>query len=236
MTYRNNFTCAPEGEASIEVSAFYDTNLSRIAFEENFERIDDSDSFFFTDYGSLKNEFKPRLEGTKPALRMATLAIVREESSNPSLYAGEIFENRHNLTEWLLNFIQKEVYDHLTIETRRDWAERLAEYGIRLEDSFLHVKIHGYSQRDVAQVIWDSEELTALWGKEPDESELEKMFTHYFFDSPIFAVVTVDGEEYFYEGDSYEWERDAFAESLEKQTGINKTEFLALLPKELDYV
>jgi hypothetical protein len=100
----------------------------------------------------------------------------------------------------------------------------LQQYGIKIshKDDIREIDISGYSQGDYAKVFVNFTALEKLWGKKPDEPELKRMFENIFYDVPIYAQVTVDGEEYNYwdcpDYEEYEWKRDEFITWLSQQT------------------
>ena len=62
------------------------------------------------------------------------------------------------------------------------------------------VTVKGYGQGDTAEVIILTDKLKEAWGVDNiNLDELKEEITHFFYDTPMIARVTVNDEEYFIE-------------------------------------
>lgn len=76
------------------------------------------------------------------------------------------------------------------------------------------VSVRGYSQGDYAEVMFDA----SRWNG--DSSAAQRHFERLFYDSPVYARLEVDGEEYYLDElmeDVYEWDRDEIIKIIEEK-------------------
>jgi len=97
------------------------------------------------------------------------------------------------------------------------------------------ISITGYSQGDYATVYCDPAALTKLWGVETDAQKLKADFEGLFFDSRIYCLFLIDGEEY--NGDEYldiyNYDRAEYAATIAKASGAMFEELYSLLPEHI---
>lgn len=92
----------------------------------------------------------------------------------------------------------------------------LKDSGLYLEPNKILncVEIRGYSQGDYARVIYSPDDCLKVWGSEAKQNELKEIFTHLFYNAPVYAQITINGDEFniwdMPEYKEYEWQRDEF--------------------------
>jgi hypothetical protein len=155
-------------------------------------------------------------------------------ANGPSIETTAFYDSFLGADNWRENFER----------TKHDGYFYTAHGQIKLDcmtdkDDMREIYITGYSKGDYAWVYVNFTALEKLWGKKPEETDLKSMFENIFYDVPIYAQVTVNGEEYNYwdcpDYDEHDWKRDEFIAWLSEQTGIDASEFEAVLPLNLDY-
>jgi hypothetical protein len=217
MTSFNNFDTSSTG-THITGYAHYSIGLSQMLFDENIERLKDSrDIFFYNDCGSddldtvtftVLGTFKEKLKFIK-----------NKEWSSWSLTHSAI--RKHGIDSVL-----EEVIKENTDSMLAAWLDDGFFNGYKLKVTpskqvYIHT-VRGYSQGDIATCL-----------SFHDNGEY---IQRLFYDTPISACVTVNSEEFYYELDSYDWQRKEWIADLSKQTGLQESVFDDLLPKNLEYV
>lgn len=224
---RNNFDQSSTG-INITATVYYDTIIGRMNWEENFSSLQ-KESYsivYYTDNGNVsEKDIEFSLQGSKEDLLKHAKLI--DETVEDGIDLGEfILDSMETAT--ILNYEELNKYD-------------LKNTGLEIVPNMplTTVTVRGYSQGDYAKVIYCAEQLTKVWGKEPVESELKELFTHLFYDCPIYSLVTINDTEYSYLDcpayNDYEWNREAFIEWIAKEAGIDKAMLEPLIDKELTY-
>lgn len=236
MTSVNNFNTNKNGN-DIEFSGSFDTFASRDSFDENVEVIQ------HTSY------------------RKTAICFY-----NPMKEFSQVFELKIKI---LKTDLIKFVYEHIDLHADATWLkselmdtaisylnDELLDYKYDLEDlgrnydldiSFVNdiqvISTSGYSQGDYALVIVDLTQLNKAWGtKHKDAKELKETIHHLFWDTPVYATVTINGEEYNYFDYAllaYEWEPARFIDLVSKSFGLQSDEIseelTAIIPTTLSY-
>jgi len=226
----NNFNTNSNGP-DIEFSGFMDGDKSRMDFDENFETIvhqsySKTSIQFYNPGGEITQSLDIKVKALKKDLYKFVdenvNAVIDQACSKQALYDETIA------------FLQDEIAAY-----KYDLDEMSNAYGITI--SFVNdieiLVTKGYSQGDYALVIVDRTQLTELWGKYTDN--VQECIDHYFWDSPVWAKLEINGTEYqYYEFDlkEYEWEKEAFIKHVAKASGILQSELESLVPSELSYV
>jgi hypothetical protein len=216
MTTLNNYDTSKSG-LSLECTAFYDTDKSQMDFDENFEVIQHSGYrtptiAYYVDNGNVKGH--DSIEFTVKGDNAAMLKYLQAQG-----YQAEDFATVDSYSDEIINSLTPSLLTYEAIN-----ASELDNTGLAFEPSRALNRIHitGYSQGDYAEVLYCPDDLEACWGNAPDEKQLKEIFTHYFYDAPIYASFNVNGEEYTYmdmpEYDEYEWNRDAFIKYVAEQS------------------
>lgn len=231
MTTCNNFDTSSTG-TNIECSVFYDTMKSQIDFNDNIKIIQHSGYRthtigYYIDHRNVENHdaITFTLEGTPEQIKAALKQDGYEDDDDTVKDALEILENGYGEKITLLNYEDfNRVYDPLSVKPSKVLEKIITR---------------GYSQGDYAEVFYCPDDLEKAWGKKPDENELQKMVDHYFWDTPIYASITINGDEYNYwdqpEYDEYEWGRDKFIKYVAEKSGVSIETLDAILSKEPSY-
>lgn len=253
----NNYNCSSSG-LNIEVSVFKDTWLSKINFDDNIARFDfDKDLFLYTDFGNLTYHMRDKYKNDK--LDISSCWEVRDfikiDNSKPlRFYLKFILEYlgytlpydyfKGFTVDYAIDFIIDNYTDFEELQEHLDDFEKI-DYKLLVDI----IEVTGYSQGDYARVVIFSDLIKEIWGSEEiDLDALSTDITHYFYDAPMTARVTVNGEEFIsekYDGMYEEWNEleydksDFIAEITENFEDIDsvllKAELEEILPSELSY-
>ena len=218
--YKNNFDTSTTG-INIEFMGCYDSHIAMHEWQENFKSINDN-VYFYTDYGQLNfNDITFRIKGTIHEKRK----YIRDNHQSIKLKANEV--------EYDLLFC----IGHDLLDLYCDKDNIFNGYKLEIVPStpLTAVTVRGYSQGDTATVYYSPAMFKKLWGKAPIESELRKDFTHYFRDSPILATLTINGSEYYYNLNPYDWQRAEWLASVSQAAAIPLETLENIVPKELDH-
>lgn len=239
----NNFTHNANGD-SIETRVFYDSCLARMDFEDNIEILQhsgyrESCIAFYHGQGTSADDIQWRVVGKRAEL----VRYVRDFSTldNAEIRAMRMQE----LRDFVLDDSTCGILEYLA------WYEsgqlslanifcHIGTYDLQIvpthngkDITLQSVETRGYCQGDYAKVYYSPELLESAWGTMPSES-----IDHLFWDSPVYARVDINGEDYYYydwpESDYYTWNREGFAAWLASESGASESEILALLPENPD--
>lgn len=216
MTTRNNFDVSSSG-VNIECTAFYDTGKSRRDFEENFKILQHdgyrtSTKAYYIDNGNVEDDdaITFELQGTEDDIKAALKKDGYEDDDDTAKDALEIFETSYGEKITLLNY--------------EDFNQVYAPLSVKPSKAIEKTTTRGYSQGDYAEVFYCPEDLEKCWGKKPDESELQKIFDHLFWDSPVYATVKINDDEFSYwdqpDYDEYEWDREKFLKWVAEKSSV----------------
>lgn len=226
MTTRNNYVRAAEGQPDIEVTLFYDTYRARHEWLDNFERLADG-VVYYIDNGNVPGSDSVgfRISGTRDSFER---------------YYSEQGYTPEELKEWTMQELQDGVINDLgpVVANYEDLNKYdLENTGLQFvpDKELVRVSVRGYSQGDYAEVIYCPEDLREAWGNAPDQSDLIETFTHLFYHAPIYGVITVNGDEYQYELDSYEFKRKEWLEHVADKAAVPFETLDAICPNEPDY-
>lgn len=235
---KNNFDQSSTG-TNIEIDVSYDSHLSRIYFEESIEVIQHSGYrtntiAYYTDCGNVE------------ASKHISFEIVATDEAKAAYLEFEGYDlspNSGNDSAQYDALIFDSYGERITLLNYEDFNREFAQYNIQIKPDRTIEKIItlGYSQGDYAEVYYCPDDLSGAWGKEPTQAELQTIIDRLFWDQPIFARVTINGEEYrhddLYEdgSDPYKWNPSKFAEYVAKESGVPVETIAAMLPKEVPY-
>lgn len=231
----NNFDMSSTG-TNIEAVAFWDTDISTYEFKENFEILQHegystSTVAYYIDNGNVKgaDDVEFTIEGDRAEKERFYLYVISSDS-----------ESLKDFTDDELNESILDAYgERVTVLNMEDFETTMfKDFKLVLKSSKNIEKLvtRGYSQGDYATVYYCPDDLKAAWGNEAKESELQDVFNHLFWDAPIYACIEVNGEEYHYEFDRYEFERDNFLKQVAEQSGASYEALDAILPNEPSYI
>ena len=221
----NNFNESSTG-INIEGTFFYDSILSQAWFDENFERLI-KDEFIYNPCEQIDTTISFTVKGLKEDL-VEYLNDVEGDFD-------WIKESKSDLLDEVINQNDINLFNYNEVKAT------LKDYNIELipNTEIKSIVTKGYSQGDYAEVFYLPERLKELWGNNVNESELEKEIDHLFWDTPIYGKLKVNGTDFYYEFDPYEWEREKFiGEVIEYFNKIKETEpiDIELLKHELERV
>lgn len=233
MRTRNNYDQSSSG-VNIRAECYYDYDKSRYEFEENFMILQHSSYSksivaYYIDNGNVKgaDSLFWRVTGTPHA-------IVKYARENYTYYADTVAADGQDLEDIKDEILNSLCPSILNIDDINDYQLKNSGLSIEPIKTLESVEIRGYCQGDYARVYYCVDDLREAWGNEPDAAQLKEIFTHYFYDAPIYAQVTINGEEYFYHDcpdyDEYEFKRDEFIQYVVKESGINADSFADLIP------
>lgn len=234
MVTANNFDKSSTG-TDIEVTAFRDCGRGQRDFKDNFVMLQ-HDGYstraigYYIDNGNLPgpDEITFKVKGSPKNVKKY---LIKEGYAESDLTPTHGQDNRAELLG---------ILDNPTLLTYQDLNEyALKDSGLEIVPSKKLEKIEtrGYSQGDYAEIWYCPADCKKVWGNEPKPDELETTIHHYYWDQPIYAVITINGTEYNYwdqpEYDEYEWEPEKFAAYVAKESGVPVESIQALLPKDV---
>ena len=248
MAHTNNFDMSSTG-TNIEFYGYYDKDLAENYWQENYKEIKGTkNTYFFTDYGQLKNQFtnteltvKSRLGRTGKDF----LKDLQEYAENYTYWRSDDQDTIEELIEFIVN--NYEINDLIDYRyNNKNFVENLDEcLQICFKKDPDYIDIRGYSQGDFARVYFDLDAVRKLWGTPETTSDdelkkgLRKQFEQQFFDSPVFACVTINDTDYNYydcpDADEYAWKRNEFLQWVTEKSGVEYSLISAIVPKELSY-
>lgn len=223
--YKNNYTKNANG-LSVEASVYYDTYLSQHYYEENFstlctDRRCDASLLFYCDYGNIE---VPTCIGD--------VAIIEKNVSNYNLdcFAGEGYTiNRGELM-------------HLVKNTGIRRLEEALEDLVKLKEGYKIITSRGYCQGDCVDVLVPIKQLTKVWGRVPDDKELQDTIDHMLWDAPIYCSVTIEDETWDYSEldlDEYSYNKQKVIDKINEKSKYKGEELVKeltrLLPDNPDY-
>lgn len=195
MTHINNFTRPAEGKPALELSVFYDTEFARDVFNDNIKPLlysrygHDLCLAFYTDSDLVSiPEYVSDVVSLRDLPEETIIEIARRFDYSPIDELREEFptvdELRDEVSNWHLDSLSDDDYI---------WLVELptSKFGVKTT--------RGYSQGDVCNVIYALDH-------EPSRDWLD----HLFWDAPVYCNLTVDGEEFYLEGeDSYDYDKES---------------------------
>lgn len=199
----------------LELSCFYDTDVSQSDFDENFIRIDGLNGasllndrfsrvsiFSYTQCGEyaeidpadLANYSNVTIKAVRELLLSSVYGSL-EEATERSKYVCEQYFSKLSKSQFI---------DLLNEEMKSNFSDsEIARfYRDTFTPSYMIVSIRGYSQGDYAEIIYDPK---------CNYDGLHDYFTNLFYDAPIYARLTIDDEDVNLDealNDRYYWDRD----------------------------
>lgn len=238
MTTRNNFDQSSTG-INISFNGYFDTEKARYEFRENFKIIQHSSRntnsiLFYVDNGNLPDEdsIEFSVKGTKAA--------------KIELLSKHVNFTKKEIRSWDKETLDSEIMDlvygqRITLLNFEDLNSVLPS-GLECVTNKPLVKIssRGYSQGDYSEVYYCPDDIVKAWGNLPVESVMKKTFDNLLWDCPVYAVLTINGEEYNYwdcpEADNYTFKREEFINWVAAQSPATKEALDDIIPQNLDYV
>ena len=219
-----NFDSSSTG-LNIELSICRDSDSAQRDFKECFDIVQ-SESHrrhtiaVYKDYGNISPDFDfddpVNYDFTKQDL-ICGLKNLDLYNNNTAFYWG--FSSVHKMNK-------SELIEFAKIANQSDWADFLACIGT---PNFVAIKTRGYCQGDYAEVIFPKKVIDYLEREclKPFDQLLPSLQTtvdHLFWDCPIYARLTVNDEEYYWDElllDLYDFDKDHMIAQF-KQVYANK--------------
>lgn len=226
MAKVNNYTQAANGTPSISINLHFDHDQSQIDFNENFERLEKQNNYYYIDNGNLTDhesiEFV--LNGTIENMRKFHAEYISNNTDN--------FTDEDIKQDIFLSYLPDDISQLEQIN-----GDELNTCDLYFSSSKIidYVVIRGYSQGDYAKVFFCPADIESVWGKKHKENDLKESFSHMFFDAPIYGVIDIDGEEYFYDFDQYNFEREKWLKNVAEQAKVEYELLESLCPQQPSY-
>jgi len=230
MAKINNYTQAANGTPSVSITLQHDNDQAQIEFKQNFEALkaynkDNNDNYYYIDNGNLSahTEIEFTLNGTIENMRKFFKDHI---NGNESFFTDD--DIKENIQSWQPdNICQLEIVND----------SELKEFDLHFSSNKIidYVVIRGYSQGDYAKVFFCPGDIESVWGKKHKENDLKESFTRLFFDAPIYGVIDINGEEYFYEFDQYNFEREKWLKNVAEQAKVDYALLDSLCPQQPSY-
>lgn len=215
----NNYDQSSTG-INIDINAYYDSSLGRSYHDDSFVNIG-KNRWFYIQNGNVPDheDIKFKISGTDEQFENALLEIGYSRDEYKAMIPNEPQE-----------LLIDSYGEKLTLANYEDFAKVM---NLTVTPSKrIGMKItRGYSQGDYATVYYAPDDLAKAWGKEPSDSDLKTEFDRLFWDCPVYASATINGEEYIYE-EQYEYDPAAFAKWLADQSGVAYDLIFKYTPKE----
>jgi hypothetical protein len=222
--YKNNFDCSSSG-INIEVTACYDTDLSRLYYDDMFNTV----WFNNRSHIVLDNDLGVGYKGESfKAYEVVDFTVKKKLNVMDLLDEyGDYFYDANEYTK-------EEALEELK-EINGKYVQELIEKGYaKPKEGYKSFVSRGYCQGDYAFVIC-KDDLS------------EDYIDHLLWDAPVYASVTIgNATEYLYQDfckDEYEWDKEGFIRCVcECYTNDNsvreslKKQLNDMLPEELQYV
>lgn len=222
--YKNNFDCSSTG-ISIECCACYDTDLSRLYYDDMF------DTIWFNNRNSIVIDKDLGVSGNSnffKACEVVDFTVKKKINIVPLLNEyGDYFYDWNDYTK-------EEAIEELKNINGKYVQELIQKGYAKPKEGYQSFVSRGYGQGDYAFVICKN-------------SMTSEYVNHLLWDAPVYARVSIgDSAEYFYAeccDDEYEWDKEKFIKYVcDSYTNDSNTkEKIAkqlnnMLPEELDYV
>jgi hypothetical protein len=217
----NNFNTSTSG-VNLKLAVFRDTDASSRDFEESFNVLQYSGYrqntiAVYTEYGNVSGDFS----FSDAANYKITVKELRQALKND--YDTEL--SQHYFSKPFSKLTKAELLEFLDCVTydSNEIAEFLQEHFSPLYDTLI---TRGYCQGDYAEVIIAPAYKQFLadngrdWNKAEVQASVQTAIDHLFWDSPIYARLDIDGDEYFLEealADAYEWDKEQALKYAELQ-------------------
>ncbi|MEA3386893.1 MAG: hypothetical protein U9Q66_00420, partial [Patescibacteria group bacterium] len=197
----NNFNYSDSG-INIDFGLRYDIDLSQIYFNDSFEQIEKSNSYLYTDYGNLSNEWV-KSESFKVENNKRNIIVLKRLIIIVSDYHFTLSDLTNNDTNSLVDI----VCDELDLEVD-EIVGFLNDYNIDYKSNYEIMTTRGYSQGDYNQIVINTKEFKEAVGVDFDSNTYQKIFDNLFWNSPISGTIIINDielcEELFFD-DYYEF-------------------------------
>lgn len=242
---KNNYNMSSTG-INIEAHAFYDTWLAQDYYTKSMQSLKNNSRYisdqWFIDCGNFPSydQLEWRVKGDEPALREWIKASIPDHGDQLDIDTATGGELRDIIQEEIAQSYRLSLEYIADIE--RDFKVELAPFYKNEQITVLSMRVTGYSQGDACEVFYSPDLMQSIWGNVPSDNDLRDQFTNLLFDQPISASVTINGEDFPYELDQYEFKRDEWINSIMTSQAVKdldqdllRKELEKTIPKEPDY-
>ena len=239
----NNFDSSTSG-VNLELSVCWDNDLSRMYFDENFQRLD-NDTFLFIDSGNFSDDFDfTDLDNydLKSITNKNLLANIRcsfygdsDDLKDDSLVYFNKYPKQLNKSE-LIELVEN-AFPY-------DYKEFLTD---NFKPNFESLTVTGVCQGDQATVIFTYEDMKEynFENREKFIDMMQEYFENIFYNAPLYCRLTIDNniDDFYlddFQKDQYSYDKEEILEHAKKNIKHDKKaviiEFLNdNLPEYPDY-
>ena len=232
---KNNFDKSSTG-TDIELSCFYDTDLSRMYFEEEIEILQHS---------GYRNTSVGYFHGQGDNSDTVKFIVKGERDKKIQFLEGVTNFDVSEISSWDTDTLDSEILGNLEdinlINYALDKIESPEGLEIIPNKNIITLTTRGYCQGDYAKVLYCPEDLEKCWGSPAKQESIQEQVNHLFWDSVIYCKFTINGKEYDYydapvcSEDSYGFKRDKFIEYVAKESGVSVEILESFVPDYPEY-
>jgi len=148
---------------------------------------------------------------------------------------GELLEECENLKDRIINSIDNNDY-YVGLSD-----DEIIEIICERTNSKVVIS-RGYCQGDYIKVIVLKDELSKLYGKKIDISDMGEIINSLCWDTPIYGYIKINDNEFYvneYLENYYKWDKEEFLEEFKKHNDFNDEvykELEKLIPYDLNYL
>lgn len=204
--YKNNYNTNSK-HVDIEVSCFLDSDLARMYFDENFERVND-DLFIYIDNGNIEANVDPITVCTKTNTKNDMAKALDDLGVTYYSYLDDIKE--YSFQELIDELENNAVFGD-------GFTDCLDENNVKYFKDYDLVTVTGYSQGDYATVIIPTKKLEQVWGASVNLDDLQKYMRNLFYDAPLYLRINISSEDYYlhdYWEYNYKYDKDEIIEAF----------------------
>ena len=211
--YKNNFTRPEENRPALELQIFYDTDASRIVFDECITVLKhDSNGASLAGY-----ECSPETIG-----EIVNLKSLKKSELMDLAKEIDWFDESEKLTKaGLIDSLESVDIKNQFIDVCKIIREYPSEYDFMIT--------RGYCQGDCCAVLFKK-----------DNKPSREYIDHLFWDSPVYAHLSIDGGDFYldeYLEDSYNYDREKLLEKIKPDLSEYVFNWLSRnLPEHLEYM
>lgn len=240
-TKRNNFDKSSTG-TNIECFCQYDSRRSQAEFDENIEVIQHS-GYSTTSIGYyIDNGNVPGAGEIKFAIKGKKENIIKAAKQYTGAYCDTSLDVDNCVDSDIEDMKQEIISSFEDINLINYAMDKLPEIeGLEIvpNKNLIVLTTKGYCHGDYAKVIYCPGDLEKCWGNMPVQKSIQEMIDHYYYDSPIYARLEINGTEYAYEDtpfyDDYEWKRKEFIDYVSKESGVAEEILKNFVPEHPEY-
>lgn len=217
----NNFDQSSTG-VNLELHCFYDCDLSRIYFDDNFQKDGYlTDHFQFIDYGNHKVVDLLDLDNYKYTKQMIIEGLLSYFNCSIE-HLGTHFLNDHGF--YLSKATKTDLIEY--VETSLYHSSDIIKFYIdNFDPLFEVITIYGHSQGDQVDIIFSFEAMKEYTFQDREKfiDTMQEYFTNLFYNAPVYCRLEINGNELY------------FDEYIKDQYCYDKNEILQIADKQIDH-